>query len=70
MTFDMNDVAPLQSGDLIPDGAFAKVTMSIRKGGTDGASEVDRGLLGRAIDRVLEYSQTGRRPPAGDETQD
>jgi hypothetical protein len=45
MTFDMNDVAPQQSGDLIPDGTFAKVTMSIRKGGTDGASEVDRGLL-------------------------
>ncbi|NYS26417.1 hypothetical protein HUK65_15630 [Rhodobacteraceae bacterium 2376] len=45
MTFDMNDVAPQQSGDLIPDGTFAKVMMSIRKGGTDGASEVDRGLL-------------------------
>jgi hypothetical protein len=45
MTFDMNDVAPQQSGDLIPDGTFAKVTMSIRKGGIDGASEVDRGLL-------------------------
>ena len=45
MTFDMNDVAPQQSGDLIPDGTFAKVTMSIRKGGTDGMSEVDRGLL-------------------------
>jgi hypothetical protein len=36
MTFDMNDVAPQQSGDLIPDGTFAKVTMSIRKGGTTG----------------------------------
>ena len=45
MTFDMNDVAPQQSGDLIPDGTFAKVTMTIRKGGTDGMSEVDRGLL-------------------------
>lgn len=45
MTFDMNDVAPQQSGDLIPDGTFAKVTMSIRKGGTDGSSEIDRGLL-------------------------
>ena len=45
MTFDMNDVAPQQSGDLIPDGTFAKVTMSIRKGGTDGMGEVDRGLL-------------------------
>jgi hypothetical protein len=25
MTFDMNDVEPQQSGDLIPDGTFAKV---------------------------------------------
>ena len=48
MTFDMNDVAPQPSGELIPDGTFAKVTMSIRKGGTDGASEVDRGLLKRS----------------------
>src|SRR6056297_3223335 len=45
MTFDMNDVAPQQSGDLIPDGTFSKVTMSIRKGGVDGANEHDRGLL-------------------------
>jgi len=45
MTFDMNDAEPQQSGDLIPDGTFAKVTMSIRKGGTDGMSEMDRGLL-------------------------
>lgn len=45
MTFDMNDVEPQQSGDLIPDGTFAKVTMTIRRGGTDGVSEVDRGLL-------------------------
>lgn len=45
MTFDMNDVEPQQSGDLIPDGSFAKVVMTLRKGGTDGMSEVDRGLL-------------------------
>lgn len=45
MIFDMNDVAPQKSSDLIPDGTFAKVTMSIRKGGVDGMSEVDRGLL-------------------------
>lgn len=45
MTFDMNDVAPQTSGDLIPDGVFAKVAMSIRKGGADGMSEADRGLL-------------------------
>jgi hypothetical protein len=45
MTFDMNDAEPQKSGDLIPDGTFAKVTMTIRKGGIDGSSEVDRGLL-------------------------
>lgn len=45
MSFDMNDVEPQQSGDLIPDGTFAKVAMTIRKGGTDGMNEVDRGLL-------------------------
>ena len=45
MTFDMNDVEPQQSGDLIPDGTFAKLVMTLRKGGTDGMSEADRGLL-------------------------
>jgi hypothetical protein len=45
MTFDMNDVEPQQSGDLIPDGTFAKLVMTLRKGGIDGMSEVDRGLL-------------------------
>jgi hypothetical protein len=45
MTFDMNDVAPQQSSDLIPDGTFAKLMMSIRKGGMDGMSEIDRSLL-------------------------
>ena len=48
MPFDMNDVEPQASGDLIPDGTFAKVVMTIRKGGTDGMSEVDRGLLKRS----------------------
>jgi hypothetical protein len=45
MTFDMNDVEPQQSGDLIPDGTFAKVVMTFRKGGTDGTGDADRGLL-------------------------
>jgi len=45
MTFDMNDAEPQMTGDLIPDGTFAKVTMTIRPGGTDGPSEVDHGLL-------------------------
>lgn len=45
MNFDMNDAEPQKSGELIPDGAFAKVSMIIRPGGTNGQSEVDRGLL-------------------------
>ena len=42
MSFDMNDAEPQKSGELIPDGTFAKVTMIIRPGGTDGQSEIDR----------------------------
>jgi hypothetical protein len=45
MTFDMNDAEPQKTGDLIPDGTFAKVSMSVRRGGVDGDSEIDRGLL-------------------------
>ncbi|WP_027286185.1 hypothetical protein [Rubritepida flocculans] len=45
MTFDMNDAEPPRGTDLIPDGSFVKVRMEIRKGGIDGAGEVDRGLL-------------------------
>jgi len=45
MSFDMNDAEPQKSGDLIPDGTFAKVTMTIRRGNADGDSEIDRGLL-------------------------
>jgi hypothetical protein len=43
--FDLNDVEPIQSGEPIPDGTFAKVTMALRPGGIDGATEFDRGLL-------------------------
>ena len=45
MSFDMNDAEPQKSGELIPDGTFAKIAMTIRPGGTDGQSEIDRGLL-------------------------
>lgn len=45
MTFDMNDAEPQKSGELIPDGAHAKLTMHIRPGGIDGFFEADRGLL-------------------------
>ena len=48
MTFDMNDAEPQKTGELIPDGTFAKLTMVIRPGGVDGDEEVDRGLLKRS----------------------
>jgi hypothetical protein len=48
MTFDLNDAELQKSGDLIPDGSYAKVTMIIRPGGVDGESEFDRGLLKRS----------------------
>jgi hypothetical protein len=43
--FDLNDAEPQRSGELIPDGTFAKVRLQFRRGGIDGASEIDRGLL-------------------------
>jgi hypothetical protein len=43
--YDFSDVEPQQSSDLIPDGTFAKVTMTIRRGGVDGQTEIDKGLL-------------------------
>jgi hypothetical protein len=45
MTYDMNDAEPQMSGEIIPDGTFAKVTMAIRPGGVDGQSEIDQALL-------------------------
>ncbi|MBN9021810.1 MAG: hypothetical protein J0H08_06915 [Rhizobiales bacterium] len=45
MSFDMNDAEPQKTGERIPDGTFAKVTMTIRPGGIDGESEIDRALL-------------------------
>ena len=45
MTFDMNDAEPQKTGELIPDGSFAKITMTIRPGGVDGEGDLDRGLL-------------------------
>ena len=43
--YDLNDVEPQRSGELIPDGTFAKVTMAIRPGGVDGQTDLDKGLL-------------------------
>jgi hypothetical protein len=52
--FDMNDAELPRNSELIPDGSFAKVTMTIRPGGVDGQGEHDRGLL------------KGPRTPGGD----
>jgi hypothetical protein len=43
--FDFNGVDPAKPNEPIPDGAFAKVFMTIRPGGLDGESPSDRGLL-------------------------
>ena len=43
--YDMNDAEPQRSGEPIPDGSFAKMTMALRPGGIDGQSEIDKGLL-------------------------
>jgi hypothetical protein len=42
---DFSDVPPQQNTDLIPDGTFAKISMTVRRGGVDGQDEIDRGLL-------------------------
>ena len=45
--YDMNDAGPQMppTGDLIPDGTFAKLRMNVRPGGTNGAVPTDAGLL-------------------------
>ncbi|MBB4287961.1 hypothetical protein [Roseospira goensis] len=44
---DLNDAGPQMApaGDLIPDGTFVKVRMTLRPGGVDGPTPDDRGLL-------------------------
>jgi hypothetical protein len=42
---DFNGVDPAKPNEAIPDGTFAKVIMTIRPGGLDGESPIDRGLL-------------------------
>jgi hypothetical protein len=46
MNFDFNTAEPqMVLGDLIPDGTFAKLRMTIRPGGADGAAPMDGRLL-------------------------
>jgi hypothetical protein len=40
--YDFSDVEPQQSSDLIADGSFAKVIMTIRPGGVDGQTRLSR----------------------------
>lgn len=42
---DFNGVEPAKPNEAIPDGTFAKAIMTIRPGGVDGDSPIDRGLL-------------------------
>ncbi|MBF0093038.1 MAG: hypothetical protein HQL34_00680 [Alphaproteobacteria bacterium] len=43
--YDLNDTEPMRASEIIPDGTFAKVTMTIRPGGMNGLSEIDHALL-------------------------
>ncbi len=45
--YDLNDAQPQMGpmGELIPDGTFAKVKMTIRSGGVNGSTPMDAGLL-------------------------
>jgi hypothetical protein len=45
--YDLNDAQPQMAplGELIPDGTFAKVKMTIRPGGVNGSMPADVGLL-------------------------
>jgi hypothetical protein len=45
--YDLNDAQPQMApvGELIPDGTFARVALTIRPGGLNGATSADAGLL-------------------------
>lgn len=47
MSYDMNDAQPQMApiGEPIPDGTFAKVRLTIRPGGVNGATPMDAGVL-------------------------
>ncbi|HDR29291.1 hypothetical protein [Rhodovulum sp.] len=47
MSYDLNDAQPQMApiGELIPDGTFAKVRLTVRPGGIDGATAMDAKLL-------------------------
>lgn len=45
--YDLNDAQPQMPplGELIPDGTFAKLKMTLRPGGVNGSTPIDAGLL-------------------------
>jgi hypothetical protein len=45
--YDLNDAQPQLApiGELLPDGTFAKIKMTIRPGGLNGSTAIDAGLL-------------------------
>jgi hypothetical protein len=45
--YDLNDAQPQMApiGELIPDGTFAKIKMTIRPGGLNGSTAIDTGVL-------------------------
>src|SRR5690606_21985250 len=47
MSYDLNDAQPQMGpiGELIPDGTFAKICLTIRPGGVDGGTPMDAKLL-------------------------
>lgn len=47
MAYDFNDAPPQMGpmGELIPDGSFVKLKMTVRPGGVDGDGPIDKGLL-------------------------
>jgi hypothetical protein len=47
MSYDLNDAQPQMApiGELIPDGTFARVRLTIRPGGVDGGTPMDAKLL-------------------------
>ncbi|KIL96865.1 hypothetical protein CCC_01358 [Paramagnetospirillum magnetotacticum MS-1] len=52
MSYDFNDAQPqmMPQGEVIPDGTFAKIRMTIRPGGTNGSAPMDAGLLKASAD--------------------
>ena len=45
--YDLNDAQPQMApvGELIPDGTFARVALTLRPGGLNGGTPADAGLL-------------------------